>query len=63
MRICKILRDGKTLFEGLANLYFSYFDRKLDPLNEILITGGAYPSLFNAINAFLNSGDEVIIPT
>ncbi len=47
--------------EAVSNVYSLYFNRKLDPLNEILITGGAYPSLFNAINAFLNFGDEVNI--
>jgi kynurenine--oxoglutarate transaminase/cysteine-S-conjugate beta-lyase/glutamine--phenylpyruvate transaminase len=47
------------LVEALANVYSTYFNRKIDPLNEILVTGGAYPSLFNAINGFVNPGDEV----
>jgi kynurenine--oxoglutarate transaminase/cysteine-S-conjugate beta-lyase/glutamine--phenylpyruvate transaminase len=42
-------------------MYSIHFNRKLDPLNEILITGGAYPSIFNAINGFINPGDEVNI--
>ncbi|CAF2927752.1 unnamed protein product [Rotaria sp. Silwood2] len=51
----------RRLVEAISNVYSPYFNRKIDPLNEILITGGAYPSLFNSIHAFINPGDEVIL--
>jgi kynurenine--oxoglutarate transaminase/cysteine-S-conjugate beta-lyase/glutamine--phenylpyruvate transaminase len=35
--------------------------REINPLNEILVTGGAYGSLFNALTGFLNENDEAII--
>ncbi|UJR30164.1 hypothetical protein I4U23_017704 [Adineta vaga] len=51
----------RRLVEGIANVYSPFFNRKIDPLNEILITGGAYPSLFNAFHGFLNHDDEAIL--
>ena len=36
-------------------------NREIDPLANVLVTTGAYGSLFNAITAFLNPGDEIII--
>ncbi len=57
-----LIKQGhRRLVEAISNIYSLYFDRKIDPIKEILITGGAYPSLFNAINGFLNPGDEVNI--
>jgi len=47
------------LVDAIANVYSNYFQRQIEPLTEIIVTGGAYPSLFNAINAFINPGDEV----
>lgn len=35
--------------------------REIDPLTNVLVTNGAYGSLFNAISSFLNPGDEMII--
>jgi kynurenine---oxoglutarate transaminase / cysteine-S-conjugate beta-lyase / glutamine---phenylpyruvate transaminase len=35
--------------------------REINPANEVLVTVGAYGSLFNAFTGFLNPGDEVII--
>jgi kynurenine--oxoglutarate transaminase/cysteine-S-conjugate beta-lyase/glutamine--phenylpyruvate transaminase len=35
--------------------------REINPLNEVLVTVGAYGSLFNAFSSFLNDGDEMII--
>ncbi|CAF3478975.1 unnamed protein product [Rotaria socialis] len=51
----------RRLVDAISNVYSPYFNRKIDPLNEVLITGGAYPSLFNCIHAFVNPGDEVIL--
>ncbi|CAF1181889.1 unnamed protein product [Adineta steineri] len=51
----------RRLVEAISNVYSSYFNRKIDPLNQILITGGACPSLFNSFHGFLNPGDEAIL--
>ncbi|CAF1319148.1 unnamed protein product, partial [Didymodactylos carnosus] len=51
----------RRLVNAIAQVYSKYFFRELDPLNQILVTSGAYPSLFNAINGFLNPGDEIIL--
>ncbi|CAF1336863.1 unnamed protein product [Didymodactylos carnosus] len=51
----------RRLVNAIAQVYSKYFFRELDPLNQILVTSGAYPSLFNAINGFLNPGDEIIV--
>ncbi|CAF3461726.1 unnamed protein product [Rotaria sp. Silwood1] len=31
----------RRLVEAISNVYSPYFNRKIDPLNEILVTGGA----------------------
>ena len=49
------------LVNGIATCYGKLMKREINPLNEILITTGAYGSLFNAIASFIESGDEVII--
>ncbi|CAF2776720.1 unnamed protein product [Rotaria sp. Silwood2] len=49
------------VIEAISNLYSSFFNRQIDPFNEILVVGGAYASLFNAIHGLINTGDEVII--
>ncbi|XP_074607029.1 kynurenine--oxoglutarate transaminase 3-like isoform X1 [Acropora palmata] len=49
------------LVSVLGKLYTILMKREIDPLSEILITGGAYESLFCAFQSFLNPGDEVII--
>ncbi|CAF0791895.1 unnamed protein product [Rotaria sordida] len=51
----------RRLVEAISNVYSLYFNRKIDPFKEILIAGGAYPSLFNAIHSIINPGDEVIL--
>ncbi|CAF1129719.1 unnamed protein product [Rotaria sordida] len=51
----------RRLVEAISNVYSPYFNRKIDPLNEILVTDGAYPSIFNCIHGFINPGDEAIL--
>ncbi|CAF0838376.1 unnamed protein product [Adineta ricciae] len=51
----------RRLVEAISNVYSPFFNRKIDPLNEILITGGAYPSLYNSFHSLLNHGDEAIL--
>ncbi len=36
-------------------------ERQIDPLSEVLVTVGAYGSLYNALSGFLEKDDEVII--
>uniref|UniRef100_A0A5S6Q4M2 Aminotran_1_2 domain-containing protein n=1 Tax=Trichuris muris TaxID=70415 RepID=A0A5S6Q4M2_TRIMR len=49
------------LVEVLAKFYSSLLGHRVDPMNEVLITGGAYQALFYSAFAFINSGDEAII--
>lgn len=49
------------LVAALAKLYSQLVGRQLDPLNEILVTAGAYEALYSAINGHVDEGDEVII--
>lgn len=51
------------LVNGLAKCYSKLMGREIDPLNEVLVTVGAYGSLFNAFQGLLNDGDEVIFRT
>lgn len=45
----------------LSSLYSKLVGRKIDPLNEILVTSGAYEGIYSAIHGYISSGDEVII--
>ncbi|XP_054155802.1 kynurenine aminotransferase-like [Oppia nitens] len=45
----------------LSQLYGQLVGRPIDADSEILITSGAYQSLFNTFMAYVNPGDEVII--
>jgi len=47
--------------QALGDFYGPLFDRKLDVNNEILVTVGAYFSLYAATQALINPGDEAII--
>ncbi|KAL3320284.1 Kynurenine--oxoglutarate transaminase 3 [Cichlidogyrus casuarinus] len=63
------------LVQVLAKLYTPFFqcssptkspgtftkEHQLDPLTNIVISGGAYGSLFTAFSALLNSGDECVV--
>ena len=49
------------LVNAIANVYGRYHNRELDPLKEVLVTAGAYESLFCSFQGLVNPGDEVII--
>lgn len=45
--------------KSLSDLYSVLMNRKVDMLKEILVTVGAYGSLFCAHQGLINPGDEV----
>ncbi|CAB4007196.1 Kynurenine--oxoglutarate transaminase 1 [Paramuricea clavata] len=49
------------LVKSIASLFSKLHGRDIQAMSEVLITNGAYESLFSAISAFVNEGDEVII--
>jgi len=46
---------------ALSKLYSNLINRKIDPLNEILVTVGAYEALFCSIQSNIEVGDEAIV--
>ncbi|KHJ41447.1 kynurenine--oxoglutarate transaminase domain protein [Trichuris suis] len=46
------------LVEVLARFYSSLLGHRVDPMNEVLITPGAYQALFYSAFAFISNGDE-----
>lgn len=49
------------LVRALSKLYSKLNDREIDPMNEILVTVGAYEALYCAIQSNLEKGDEAIV--
>lgn len=49
------------LVQALSKLYSSLINRQIDPMNEILVTVGAYEALYCAIQSNIDNGDEAII--
>src|SRR6186713_1503731 len=51
------------LREAIAEQIFKRYGVRYDPVHEILITVGVSEALYLTMNAVLDPGDEVIIPT
>ncbi|XP_033642875.1 kynurenine--oxoglutarate transaminase 3-like isoform X1 [Asterias rubens] len=49
------------LVNAIAALYGKHMSRNIDPMGDVLVTVGAYQSLFNTFMSLINPGDEVII--
>ncbi len=49
------------LCNAIGKVYSKFMNRDINPLNEVLVTNGAYGSLFNGFTGFLNENDEAII--
>ena len=47
------------LVKALANTFSPLMSHDIDAMNEVLITVGAYGSLFCAVQGLVNPGDEV----
>ncbi|CAJ1070188.1 kynurenine--oxoglutarate transaminase 3-like [Xyrichtys novacula] len=70
---CEALRGGPMmhqytrafghprLVETLSRFFSRIVGHEIDPLEEILVTVGAYQALFSAFQALVDEGDEVII--
>lgn len=49
------------LINAISGLYSKLVNQPINPKTEVLVTIGAYESIYCAINAFVDKGDEVII--
>jgi kynurenine---oxoglutarate transaminase / cysteine-S-conjugate beta-lyase / glutamine---phenylpyruvate transaminase len=49
------------LVQALSKLYSQYIGREINPNTEVLVTVGAYQSLYSAITGHVDHGDEVIV--
>ncbi|XP_059214626.1 kynurenine--oxoglutarate transaminase 1-like [Centropristis striata] len=50
-----------ALVKSLAKFFSRIVGHEIDPLEDILVTVGAYQALFSAFQALIDEGDEVII--
>lgn len=50
-----------SLVKNLAKFFSRVIEREIDPLQDILVTVGAYHAVFCALQALIAKGDEVII--
>lgn len=49
------------LVQAISKLYSPLIGREIDPLNEVLVSSGAYEALYSAILGHVDEGDEVIV--
>ncbi|KAF6036560.1 CCBL2 [Bugula neritina] len=49
------------LVSNIAKLYGKLHNRDIDPMSEVMVSSGAYESLFCIFQGLVNPGDEVII--
>lgn len=49
------------MVQAVATLYSQLVGRPIDPMNEVLITSGAYEALYSTIQGHVEEGDEVVI--
>lgn len=47
--------------ESIARNYSEKFQRKIDPLTEVLVANGAVSLLYNIITAHIEEGDEMVV--
>ena len=57
-----IPRGQLALRNALAKRLSPSYGRDLDPNTEILVTSGANVGMYSFLAAFLNEGDEVLVP-
>lgn len=55
------IQGHPRLVNALSRVYSPLLHRELNPLTEILVSVGAYGSLFCIIQGMVNPGDEVRI--
>ncbi|XP_065828920.1 kynurenine--oxoglutarate transaminase 3 isoform X2 [Oscarella lobularis] len=49
------------LVQAIAKYYSPLHKKEIDPMNNILVTVGAYGALYCGINSLVDSGDEVVV--
>lgn len=49
--------------KALSCLYEKFYQNQINPNKEVLVTVGAYGSLFNAVQGLIDEGDEVSVLT